>query len=404
MITNQKYEPDIRIRREAEGLVEAGHEVHVACKGQYNSEPSGELNGVEITRICANSKILHNIAERVYAATLFQPVWLLKLREILENDAYDLVYYHDIEHAKLATTLANWYNLPVVADLHEMYPQSAELWRESLSLTSRLDPKVLFTPKSRLKRLERFAVTHADGLITVSGELLDYFIERYDFEGISGVVRNVPDLDRLDRMEVEDLDYEDDFIISYIGGFTPQRGIGIAIESMPQILRSVPDARLLLVGDGEKNFVSSLQRQCEELGISDRVEFTGWVDFESVRTYYDASDVTLVPDSSDYALPNKFFQSMAFRTPVVVNNHPSMRRIVNEYEVGLTFNEEKQLAEVLIDLAQSPETVSEMGVQGRDLVERRYNFEQESKTIDQIVRTVAQSRGSSSNTSQHIHN
>jgi len=98
MITNHKYEPDIRIRREAEGLVKAGHNVHIACR-QYVDDASGEINGVKITRICANSKIIHNIAERIYAATWYQPIWLLKLREILNHGSFDLIYYHDIEHA-----------------------------------------------------------------------------------------------------------------------------------------------------------------------------------------------------------------------------------------------------------------------------------------------------------------
>lgn len=408
MITDNQYEPDIRIRREAEGLVEAGHEVHVACRGLYDSEPRGELNGVEITRICANSKILHNIAELVYTATWYQPVWVKKTREILEKDGYDTVYYHDIEHAKLATKLADWYDLSIVADLHEMYPQAAELWRESLSLTSRLDSRVLFTPKWRLQRLERFAVNHADGLMTISRELLDYFTEQYDFDGVTGVVRNVPDLNRVNQIEIENLNYDSNFLITYIGGFTSQRGLELAIKAMPEIVRSVPDAKLLLVGDGTDKYVLSLKKLCEELGVSDSVEFTGWVDFDLVPSYYEASDVTLVPyyphPASDYALPNKFFQSMAFQTPVVVHNLPTMRRIVEENNVGQVFGNNRTLAEVLVDLAQSPEAMSDMGARGRKLVERRYNFEQESETVNQVIRNVVNSSSSFGSTPEHIHN
>jgi glycosyltransferase involved in cell wall biosynthesis len=385
MITNHKYEPDIRIRREAEGLVDVGHEVHVACRGQYDSEPTGELNGVDITRICANSKIIHNIAERIYAATWYQPVWLLKLREILEKEVYDAVYYHDIEHAKLATKLAGWYDLSTVADLHEMYPQSVEFWRESLSLTSRLDPKFFLTPRWRLQRLEQFAVNNADLLITVSEELLDYFKERYKFNGISGVIRNVPDLDRLDQMGVEDLDYESSFTISYIGGFTPQRGIETAIEAMPELLRSVPDAKLLLVGDGNDNYVSSLRNLCIELGVSDSVEFTGWVDFELIRSYYSASDVTLIPYASDYALPNKLFQAMAFETPVVVNNLPTMSRIVHRSGAGLVFDDNRELHESLLKLWDDEERRQEMGERGRKVVEKKYNITEELVTLQSSV-------------------
>jgi glycosyltransferase involved in cell wall biosynthesis len=392
MITNHKYEPDIRIRREAEGLVSAGHGVHVACRGQYDSQPTGELNGVEITRICANSKVIHNIAERIYAATWYQPVWLLKLREILEGESYDVIYYHDIEHAKLSTKLADWYDLSIVADLHEMYPQAVELWRESLSLTSRLDLKVFLTPKWRLQRLEQSAVNTADILITVSEEILNYFKRQYNFEGISGVVRNVPDLERLDQMGVEDLDYENSFVISYIGGFTPQRGIETAIEAMPELLRSIPDAKLLLVGDGDDDYVSSLRGLCSELGVSDSVEFTGWVDFELIRSYYSASDVTLIPypshPASDYALPNKLFQAMAFETPVIVNNLPTMSRIVHETGAGVVFGDNRTLHEALSKLWDDEERRQEMGERGRKVVETKYNITEELFTLKGLMSSV----------------
>jgi glycosyltransferase involved in cell wall biosynthesis len=385
MITNHEYEPDIRIRREAEGLIEAGHEVHVACRGQYNSEPSGELNGIEITRICADSKVIHNIAERVYAATWYQPIWFLKIRELLENDVYDVVYYHDIEHAKLATKLADWYDLSIVADLHEMYPQSAELWRESLSITSRLDPKFFLTPKWRLERLERFAVENADGLITVNNELLDHFVEQYEFDGASGVVRNVPNLNRLDQMEIRDLGYEADFLISYIGGFTPQRGLELAIKSMPEIVQTIPNTKLLLVGDGDNNYVSSLQALCKELDVSESVEFTGWVDFEQIKSYYTASDITLVPDGSDYALPNKLFQAMAFKTPLVVRRLPTMKRIIQETGAGVVFSDDHPLYEVLLELWDNEEQLQEMGEKGRESVETKYNITEELATLQNLV-------------------
>jgi glycosyltransferase involved in cell wall biosynthesis len=393
MITNHKYEPDIRIRREAEGLVKAGHNVHIACRGQYVDDASGEINGVKITRICANSKIIHNIAERIYAATWYQPIWLLKLREILNHGSFDLIYYHDIEHARLATKLANWYDLPVLADLHEMYPQAAKLWRQSASLATRLDPKMLFTPTWRLKRLERFAVTHADGLITINNELLNYFVEQYSYDGISKVIRNVPDLERLDRMQIKNLGYEDEFVISYIGGFTPQRGIERAIKAMPDILRSIPKTRLLLVGDSSDNYMSSLQTLCEEIGVFDHVEFTGWVDFESIRSYYEVSDVTIIPyhstQASIYALPNKLIQSMAFRTPVVVSNLPTMDRIVTETGSGLTFGEDRSLADAVIELYNNKSRRQDMGDRGREAVEAKYNIKEELASLQNIVESLS---------------
>jgi len=254
-----------------------------------------------------------------------------------------------------------------------MYPQAVELWRQSVFLSERLDPKMLFTPPWRFQRLERFAVQNTDGLITVSEELLDYFVDRYGVEGPTGVVHNVPDLDRLDSMPVEHLGYEDEFVISLIGGFTEQRRLESAIEAMPKILESIPEAKLLLVDDGHDNYVTRLRELSEELGVNDSVEFTGWVDFERIRSYYEASDVTLVlyrsAQAAEFALPNKLFQAMAFGTPIVGNDLTSLRRILNETEAGITFSHESGLADTIIRLFENDEDLRNISDNGRKAIE-----------------------------------
>ncbi|WP_247001700.1 glycosyltransferase family 4 protein [Halosolutus gelatinilyticus] len=391
MVTNGKYEPDIRVRREAEGLVTAGHDVHVVCRGQYDEKCCYSLNDVAVTRVCANSKVVHHAAERVYAATWYHPIWLRELERILSNKHFDTIYYHDIEHAKLATMFANQYDLSIVADLHEMYPEAVKLWREGLSFRDRLNSKILLTPPWRYQRLERYAVKRTDALITISEELLNYFAARYNRRNLtSGVVRNVPDLERLDSMDVTPLDYDADYVISYIGGFTPQRGIETLIQALPSILEEIPDTKLLLVGDGNDEYVESLRRLVRRREVSDAVEFTGWVDFEKVPAYYEASTVTVIPyhrrKASQYALPNKLFQAMAFQTPILATDLPTMRRILAETGAGTTTAETPgAIATELKRLVTQPKILSEMGENGRQAVEKRFNIRAELETVLTIV-------------------
>lgn len=273
-----------------------------------------------------------------------------------------------------------------------MYPQDVKTWRESYTLWEKLHPRTLLKPAWRFQRLERFAVTHADILVTVSQGLLDYFVRRYDFDGSAVLIRNVPDLNRLDAMPVQSLGYSDDFVISYIGGFTPQRGLETIIEAMPAILQTAPETRLLLIGDGTEGYVTSLKQLCREIGVWDNVEFTGWVEFEKVRSYYEASDISLVPiyetHSENDVLPNKLFQSMAFRTPVIVSDHPSMAQIVNETGAGVVFDENKTLSDAVLSLYQNPEKQREMGECGRKAVESEYNIATELEGLLDVFKRL----------------
>jgi glycosyltransferase involved in cell wall biosynthesis len=177
------------------------------------------------------------------------------------------------------------------------------------------------------------------------------------------------------------LDYDGEFVISYIGGFSPQRGIETIIRSMPEIARRIPEVKLLLVGSGTDSYVASLRKLCSRLGVEEYIEFTGWVDFELIPSYYTISDLTLIPyytsEASKYALPNKLFQSMAFRTPVVASELPTLRRILTQTGAGRTFDSESALAETVAELYEAPQTRDEMGDRGREAVEDKYNINHE---------------------------
>jgi glycosyltransferase involved in cell wall biosynthesis len=397
MIANNQYLSDIRIKREAEELAAAGHNIHVVSGNADEGERHGSVNNVQITRVGTDSKLRWLIYSAIYVLSFYHPLWVVELYPILSKGRYDIIYYHDIHHAKTATRLGRYFNLFVVSDLHEMYPQSVNSWREELSLMQRLSPSVLLRPVWRYQRMERYAVTHSDVLVTVSPELLDYFLERYAPEQLSTVVvRNVPDLDRLDNMEIQPVGYDDDFVISYVGGMSPQRGLDTVVQAMPPILHEIPNAKLLIIGDGVPSYVNRIKSMVHELELGTHVEFVGWVDFEMVPSYFATSDVTLCPltDNPDsrIALPNKIFQAMAFQTPLLASDLPAMSRIIRDADAGLLFRPGNQVDLVKqIQFAYSnPDEMDELAANGRGAVEREYNIEYEMRKLHEVLKRLNQ--------------
>jgi len=394
MIAASEYISDIRIRREAEALVRKGHSVTVLCEGNSDRIREQELNRVKIHRIKSKSRASWTINNGIYAFSWYNPKVMYKGRSILNTNSFDVIYYHDLHHAKSATLLSDWFDIPVVADLHEMYPQSVESWREGMPLRNKLDLGVLLLPIWRYHRAEKFSVESADGLITVSDELLTHFEQEYMPPCTSEVVQNVPDLRRLDSMTMNTLDIEGDFIISYIGGMTPQRGLETAVRAFKTVVDVIPNSKLLLIGDGQEFYVNKIRSLVNKLDLSESVRFTGWVDFERVPSYYKISDITLCPltDNPDsrIALPNKLFQSMAFKTPQIVSALPAMSRIINTTGSGTTFEPENSvdLARTIIKLYYSQEMLKEMGENGRNSVESAYNIDNEAAKIESVLESV----------------
>lgn len=105
-----------------------------------------------------------------------------------------------------------------------------------------------------------------------------------------------------------------------------QKGIDFLLQAMAQI----PEARLVLVGDGEQR--GALELQVRDLGITDRVEFTGWLD--------DAGDAIAGFDvfalaSRDEAFPLTIVEAMLSGTPVVATDVGSVAEAVIDSVTGL---------------------------------------------------------------------
>lgn len=105
-------------------------------------------------------------------------------------------------------------------------------------------------------------------------------------------------------------------VVVYMGSFFYFSGLEEVIKSMAT-LKS--EAHLLLIGGGEQEL--ELRRLTGELGLENRVTFSGFVPFGQLPTYLSIADVAinpLVPSLvSHTALPNKVLQYMASHLPVV---------------------------------------------------------------------------------------
>ena len=112
---------------------------------------------------------------------------------------------------------------------------------------------------------------------------------------------------------------ESDRVIVYMGSFFYFSGLAQAISEFARAALNDQSLRLLLIGGGEKD--SELRKQVFELGISDRVVFTGFISYEKLPGYLAAADLavntleqTVV---ANVAFPNKVLQYMASGLPVV---------------------------------------------------------------------------------------
>ena len=123
----------------------------------------------------------------------------------------------------------------------------------------------------------------------------------------------------------------------YHGGVMSGRGIERLIEATARL----EDVGLVILGNGSEAYVASLEALAEKEGTTDRVQFHTAVPIKELWKYVGAADISLAPielvaKNHYYSLPNKFFESIQSLTPVIASEVPEMKRIIDQYQVGLT--------------------------------------------------------------------
>ena len=164
---------------------------------------------------------------------------------------------------------------------------------------------------------------------------------------------------------------EGDFVVGFLGTLKPWHGLGSLLEAFAGLDDELPRAQLLLVGDGPER--ESLEARASQLGISQRVHFTGAVAPETVPAWLASMDVAVAPYpplESFYFSPLKLYEYLAAARPVIASRLGQISEVVEDGVSGLLVKPgcPMELRAALLRLAGDPELGKALGLAGRDWV------------------------------------
>ncbi|HZK67405.1 MAG TPA: glycosyltransferase family 4 protein, partial [Chloroflexota bacterium] len=172
-------------------------------------------------------------------------------------------------------------------------------------------------------------------------------------------------------------------LVLTVGRLTEQKGLTHLLEAMAIVLRRLPEARLLVVGDaqdGREEYKQSLLALHQSLGLGDRVIFTGVR--PDVPALMRAADLfTMASLWEGFGLV--FLEAMAAGKPVVATRVSAVPEVVADGVTGLLVPpaDPPAMAEAMAALLSDPERARSMGEAG--LVRLRDNFSEE-KMVDSL--------------------
>jgi glycosyltransferase involved in cell wall biosynthesis len=137
----------------------------------------------------------------------------------------------------------------------------------------------------------------------------------------------------------------EDIVILYVGTIAKRKGIDLLVEAFEKIVNSYPQSLLVLAGPislrikGREEFVNEMKNRFKELGISEKVMFTGLID--NVNEYMKASDIFVFPSRAE-GFGTVVVEAMATGLPVIAVNIPGVTEsIIEDGQDGIIVREEE---------------------------------------------------------------
>jgi glycosyltransferase involved in cell wall biosynthesis len=109
------------------------------------------------------------------------------------------------------------------------------------------------------------------------------------------------------------------------GRLSWEKGYDVLVEAMPAVLQSLPNAQLLILGEGPRQ--CELHEQAKKLGLTEAVHFLGFQ--QNPWRYFRHADVFVLSSRYD-ALPNALLEALALGTPVVATDCPGGIREIHD--------------------------------------------------------------------------
>jgi 1,2-diacylglycerol 3-alpha-glucosyltransferase len=144
----------------------------------------------------------------------------------------------------------------------------------------------------------------------------------------------------------------DDIVMIFAGRMGREKSIDVLIDSLPPLLRSHPNLKLLLVGDGPAR--DELERRAENLGVRRSVAFTGYLKHASLPLAYRSSDFYAIASLTE-SQGLVTVEAMASGLPVIVREDAAHLDIIGRPENGLVFRTTLEFVKAAVALLSSPE-------------------------------------------------
>ena len=190
---------------------------------------------------------------------------------------------------------------------------------------------------------------------------------------------------------------ENEPVIVFIGTLFDFSGLDEFISNFPKVLKEIPAAKLLIVGDGVLR--PKLERLITELGLQERVMITGFQPYRTMPEYINLAHVCintfLVSEANMDIFPAKIMQYVACGKATVATALRGITTLLPGESHGVVYaNSPAEMIPEVITLLKSPERRQRLGEAGVSQIRGKYSYDKIAEDLEIILQEAIREKRS----------
>jgi len=377
------YGCHVRILEEARALQRLGHRVTIVTYRNGRDIPDLDIRRTLPIPWRQNYEVgssRHKIG--------FDALLGLKTLQLLASERFDVIHAHLHEGALIGLVIGRMFGLPVVFDFQ------GSLTEEMIDHKFLRRDGFVYAP---LRRLETWIDHTALLTLTSSSNAERILIENFGCD--VNRIRPLPDCvdvatfapltaaeEPFRNAERRRLGIPEEApLIVYLGLLAEYQGTDLLLQAMQKIRTERPDAYLLLMGFPGQELYQEMARQ---LGVADRVIFTGRIPYEEAPAYLKLGDIAVAPKLSLTEGAGKLLNYMALGLATVAFDTPVAREYLGACGIYAERGSATSLADRLIGLLDDANLRQQLGRQLQQRAVEHYDWNRAAIKIVDVYREV----------------
>ncbi|MCS7201885.1 MAG: glycosyltransferase family 4 protein [Dictyoglomus sp.] len=304
---------------------------------------------------------------------------IIKGIELFKQNLFDIIHVHDWLSAFAGYVLKHSFKKPLVATIHATeYGRNQGIYTKEQSFIHSVEWWLTYEAW-RVIVCSSFMKEEITNLFNLPEDKIDVIPNGVNIENLKT---------NLDLKDVrKNFALPSEKIVLYIGRMYYQKGPEYLLRSAPLVLSQYPNVKFIFVGTGD--LLNPLKEEANNLGLQNKVVFTGFIDDSLRNALLNIADICVFPSIYE-PFGIVALEAMALSKPVIASNIGGFKEIIDSGQDGLLFTPRDiyDLGQKILFLLKDENFANTIGKKAREKVESMYTWDKISEKTLKVYERV----------------